>query len=267
MAWIMVSDFLSRKAPDERMVSSLTVQDKKIAASYKRMKVRGKKGRTVPTLITVDVEQSLELNVRYLREAGIYEENDFLFALPGNVVRPIKTINACAIIRKFADACGAKDPQSLRGKRLRKHMASICIPMELSDNAVSEVCDFTGHHEKVHRKFYRKNPIIREVVHMVHIVKKTTATLNMILNVKQCRLRILKSREPAKKLPLTIKRHENEKVIQQNLQEAFRKKSVENCFYKEIAQKTLSFIQIISFIPKFKTIFIQVYIYIFCLFF
>lgn len=61
-------------------------------------------------------------------------------------------------MRKLSNEFGAIDPESLRGTFIRKHMASIAITMELGDNDISELADFMGHAEDVHRKYYRINP-------------------------------------------------------------------------------------------------------------
>lgn len=77
-------------------------------------------------------------------------------------------------MRDASTKCGATDPESLRGTNLRKHMASLAITMELGDNEVSELSDFMGHAEKVHRQHYRINPIERQVVKMSQLLEAAT---------------------------------------------------------------------------------------------
>lgn len=54
---------------------------------------------------------------------------------------------------------------------MRKHMATMCISMELSDAVVSEIADFMGHAVKIHNEYYRQNPIEREIVTVSKILE------------------------------------------------------------------------------------------------
>lgn len=127
-----------------------------------RMDIRGKLGRTVPALLKHSFEQCIQLLIRHRIDAGIPETNDFLYALPTQASR-IRTVNVWTIMRSFATACGAENPSSLTGTNLRKHFASFCATKNLNDNDVSNLADFMGHHEKVHRDVYRQNPLAWQV--------------------------------------------------------------------------------------------------------
>lgn len=82
--------------------------------------------------------------------------------------------HAGAVLRKLSNECGAMDPESLRGTFMRKHMASVAITMELGDNAISELSDFMGHAEEVHRKYYRINPKERQIIHISQYLEAAT---------------------------------------------------------------------------------------------
>lgn len=128
------------------------------------MKIDGKRGRTVPCLLKPHIQECIHLIIKYRKEAKVADENEFLFALPTLVRNRIRIIDACNAIRKFSKECAAVDPKSLRGTTLRKQLASVCILKDLDDNTVSEVADFMGHEEKIHRQHYRRNPMVREIV-------------------------------------------------------------------------------------------------------
>lgn len=168
---IKVIEFEHREFLGGDLFLSLSEKDKKIAQRYARMKVRGKLGRTVPVLIKPDILQCLQLIISHRKDAGIQDGNIFLFALPTKMGTRVKVINAGTVICKLSVLCGAKDPKTLRGTMIRKHLASTCISMELDDNAVAEVADFMGHSEKVHRDHYRRNPMSREVVQMSQLLE------------------------------------------------------------------------------------------------
>lgn len=128
-----------------------------------RVTVRNKLGkRKVPMLLKHSWDDCLELLVHHQRNAGIPESNKYLFALPTKMGR-IRTANVCTIMRSFSKACGAENPSSLRGTNLRKHLATFSSTKNLSDNDISNLADFMGHAEKVHRAFYRINPLTEQV--------------------------------------------------------------------------------------------------------
>lgn len=128
-----------------------------------RLTVRNKLGKKlVPVLLKHNWDDCLELLVRLRKDVGIPENNEFLFALPTQLKR-IRTSNVCSLMRTFSLSCGAENPSSLRGTNLRKHMASFSSTKNLSDNDISNLADFMGHAEAVHRTYYRINPLTNQV--------------------------------------------------------------------------------------------------------
>lgn len=145
------------------LLDTLPDQTKDLIKS--RMKTRGKLDRTVPILLKHSLDECLEVLIRHRKDAGIPDSNEFLFALPSESGIS-KTIDACSVIRSFSNACGATNPTSLRGTNLRKHMASFCATMNLTDNDVTNLANFMGHDDKIHRDIYRHNALDREVAQM-----------------------------------------------------------------------------------------------------
>lgn len=172
---ITVEEFLCRQSVDdesnEQMMSTMSEDAKAVARKFKRMKIRGKLGRTVPVLLKPIVDKAINLLLSYRQEAGISIDRQFLFELPSSSAMNVKIVNACEVLRNLSILCGAANPSSLRGTTLRKHMATTCISLELNDALVSEVADFMGHAEKIHRQYYRKNPLEREVVQMAQLLE------------------------------------------------------------------------------------------------
>lgn len=168
---ILVTDFQRRERLDDELVATLPAEDRLLAKKFCRMKIRGKLGRTVPVLIKPEVDKCIELLIRHRIYANIPVENEFLFALPTFAGQRLKRIDACALLRKSSVLCGAKYPETLRGTNMRKHVATMCVSLELNENSVSELAEFMGHHEKIHRQFYRQMPIVREIVKMSRILE------------------------------------------------------------------------------------------------
>lgn len=172
---ILVNDYLRRECIDdnsnEQIMSSLSEESKTIARKFKRMKIRGKKGRTVPVLLKPAIDKGIELLLSHRKTAGVFIGSQYLFELPTSSLIQIRVINACEILRRFSILSGALNPSSLRGTNLRKHMATTCVSLELSDAVVAEVAKFMGHAEKIHRDCYQQNTIEREVVQMSHLLE------------------------------------------------------------------------------------------------
>lgn len=172
---ILMSNFHGRESietSNEELFRSLSEEAKKVARRFTRMKIRGKKGSNVNVLLKADITSCLELLLNYRERAGVSPSNPFLFALPSSPFDTrIKVVNACRVLATISVQCGAEDPSTLRGTNLRKHLATTCMAMELSDDMVSELAKFMGHAESVHREYYRHNTIDREVVKIANLLE------------------------------------------------------------------------------------------------
>lgn len=167
---ITLDDFKFREAMNEntnqQLFASLTNEAKEVARRYSRMKVCGKKDRTVPVLLNQSMEKSLTLLISHREDSGVVPKNEYLFALPPSSIDDVKVINAGITLKKFAELSGAKNPSSINGTNLRKQLATMCVTLKLDDAEVADVADFMGHAELVHRNSYRQNTIDRQVVKM-----------------------------------------------------------------------------------------------------
>ncbi len=166
---ITTSDFKEREMIDVEKNAEIIPEDiKELIKS--RMKIRGKLNRTVPVLMKHDYDACIDLLLLHRKTAAVSDNNDCLFALPTKS-KNIRTINAGATIRAFSNLCGAENPSSLRATKLRKHMASYCGTLNLHDNDVTNVANFMGHHDQIHRDCYRHNTLQREVTQMTLLLE------------------------------------------------------------------------------------------------
>lgn len=55
-------------------------------------------------------------------------------------------------MRAFAESCGAENPQTIRGIILRKHIATMCVNFNLTETQISDLADFLGHADKIHKE-------------------------------------------------------------------------------------------------------------------
>lgn len=172
---ILITEFFGRQCIDDsnnqQIMASLSAESKIVAQKFKRMKIRGKKGKTVPVLLKPAVDKAIDLLLSHRPTAGVFMGSSYLFELPTSSPLQIKVVNGCEILRRFSVSCGAANPSSLRGTNLRKHMATTCVTLELNDALVSEVARYMGHDEQIHRDIYRHNPIDREVVQMANVLE------------------------------------------------------------------------------------------------
>ncbi|KAG4070736.1 hypothetical protein HA402_011371 [Bradysia odoriphaga] len=180
---ILIDEFLGRQSIDddtnEQLIAKLSDESKSIARKFKRMKIRGKKGRTVPVLLKPAIEKAIRVFVSYREAAGVSTDSKYLFELPTSTKLKIKVGDGCQTLRKFSELCGAENPTSLRGTNLRKHMATTCVSLELNDAMVSEVSKYMGHDEKIHRDTYRQNTIDREVVQIAQVLEAAVGKCDM----------------------------------------------------------------------------------------
>lgn len=167
---ILLENFKCKEALNEntnqQLFASLSEESKAVARCYSRMKVRGKKNRTVPVLLNRSMEASLNLLISHRDEAGIPQKNKYLFAIRPSPIEDIIVVNAGVTLKKFAELSGAENPSRINGTNLRKQLATICVSLKLDDADVADVADFMGHAELVHRNSYRQNTIDRQVVKM-----------------------------------------------------------------------------------------------------
>ncbi|XP_074035965.1 uncharacterized protein isoform X2 [Leptinotarsa decemlineata] len=134
----------------------------KNSKKYVRFLIRGKKARGVPVLLSKQMLRSVQLILKYRSEAGVPEENPFVFGIPGNSTT-FTYLSACDLMRRFASECKSSRPELLRGTQLRKHLATQSALLDLNENEVNDLANFMGHADKIHREHYRIPVVTREI--------------------------------------------------------------------------------------------------------
>lgn len=135
--------------PDITM--ALTYLENKLCQYFRRVEIRGKRGRKVPVLLTPSMQESISLLIENRSRCGIPNENPFLFARPYTMT----FFRGSDCILEFAVACGAKNPQTLTSTKLRKQIGTLSEVLNLSNTELDQLADFLGHDIRVHRQFYR----------------------------------------------------------------------------------------------------------------
>ncbi|XP_056119701.1 uncharacterized protein LOC130097073 [Rhinichthys klamathensis goyatoka] len=139
----------SEAHPDISM--ALTELEIKLCQYFKRIEIRGKRGRKVPVLVTPSMQESISLLIKNRSKCGVLNENPFLFARPSAMT----FFRGSDCIREFAGACNAKNPQTLTSTKLRKQIGTLSEVLNLSNTELDQLADFLGHDIRIHRQFYR----------------------------------------------------------------------------------------------------------------
>ncbi|XP_059195919.1 uncharacterized protein LOC131986187 isoform X2 [Centropristis striata] len=150
---IPVSAYLSHNPSDPQEEVNLALSDleKKLCQHFRRIEIRGKRGRKVPVLLTPPVQAALDLLIRKRQECGVLPENTYLFARPSTLI----CFRGSDCLRHFAKVCGAKNPESLTSTKLRKQTGTLSQVLNLTNTELDQLADFLGHDIRVHRQFYR----------------------------------------------------------------------------------------------------------------
>ncbi|XP_060590855.1 uncharacterized protein LOC132745869 isoform X2 [Ruditapes philippinarum] len=140
------------KNSQEEVLQSLSPLEKKLSEIVDRIEIRGKRGRKVAILVHHNLRKQLDTLVKNRTLGCIDESNKYVFARPGDAEFPMR---AADVLRKYANECGAKQPELLNSTSFRKHIAVIVQMLNLKDNELDVLADFLGHDIRVHREFYR----------------------------------------------------------------------------------------------------------------
>lgn len=198
---IIVEDFECREGTNEwsnqQLFASLSKEAQEIAIQYSRMRVRGKKNRTVPILLKESMVKYLELLISYRESAGISSKNKYLFALAPTQIDEIRVVGAGTALKHFAERSGTSEPASFTGTNLRKQLATMCVSLKLDDSEVADVADFMGHAELVHRNFYRQNTIDRQLVKMSQWLEAALGNLSIDTEETSPRIDNIENRQKA----------------------------------------------------------------------
>ncbi|KAL7385829.1 hypothetical protein ABVT39_000841 [Epinephelus coioides] len=148
-----LSAYLSQNAsdPQEDVNVALSDLEKKLCQHFRRIEIRGKRGRKVPVLLTPAMQESLDLLVSKRQKCGVPQDNIYLFARPS----AFTCYRGSDCLRQFAKICGAKSPESLTSTKLRKQTGTLSQVLNLSNTELDQLADFLGHDIRVHRQFYR----------------------------------------------------------------------------------------------------------------
>ncbi|XP_072173939.1 uncharacterized protein [Diadema setosum] len=118
-----------------------------------RVELVGKRGRTVPLMMTNFVKSCMDALMRYRTEVGVNPRNKYFFALARTDI--MSHVRGCDTLREHAQKCGAVQPTLLTSTGLRKHIATMTQLLSLRENEMDVLANYMGHDLHIHREFYR----------------------------------------------------------------------------------------------------------------
>ena len=130
----------------------LSEMEKQLCQILARVEVPGKRGRTVPMLLTQQMQNWISILISSRDNVGISKENPYMFA---RLHRGFGYIRGSDCLRTHAVDCGAEHPEYIRSTRLRKHIATMSQIVNLKENELDTLANFMGHDLRVHREYYR----------------------------------------------------------------------------------------------------------------
>ena len=149
---ILLKDWQFNKKANitSKMAGCLSEVEKGLINILERLEIRGKRGRTVPILITKEINEWVQLLLD-TRVHHINPLNSYLFASSSQDSH----IRGSDSLRNHSSLCGAKQPELLRSNRLRKHVATMAQVLNLDQSEMELLAEFLRHDIRVHREYYR----------------------------------------------------------------------------------------------------------------
>lgn len=139
--------------PQDDVLEALSDIEIKLASNFRRVEMPGKRGRKVPVLLTRTMCKEIDVLLATRDEIGVCASNAYVFARP--FFASEDHIAGHTALSEAAKKSGAKEPSHITSTKLRKHLATVCQILNLSEHELEQVCGHMGHDIAVHREFYR----------------------------------------------------------------------------------------------------------------
>ena len=146
--------------PILRITVALTKLELSLCKMFEVIEVVGKRGRTVPVLLTNSMSEKIALLISERMVVGVSEKNCYVFARSS--YESLGHFRGSDCIRKHSALCELKNASNMRSTKLRKHVATMSQMIALRDNEIEQLADFMGHDIRVHKEYYQlPNSVLR----------------------------------------------------------------------------------------------------------
>ncbi|XP_071944631.1 uncharacterized protein [Antedon mediterranea] len=150
---LKVSDFARKHKAKPDGMSILSKIEKNLCNILEMIEIIGKKGRTLPLILSQNMSEQLSLLVDKRNVVGVAPANIFLF--PCSSYQSLGHIRGSDCLRKHAAVACLKNNHLLRFTKMRKHVATSSQILSLSENELNLLASFMGHDLLVHRAYYQ----------------------------------------------------------------------------------------------------------------
>ena len=145
------------------IVEKLSPMEKELCTSLGYVVVRGKRGMSVPVMLTERMRAALDQLIEAREEVGISPDCPYIFTT--GTAPDATPLRGSDCIRKVTKRTGVSN---VTATKYRKHAATMLQLLQLSENEMDIVARFMGHDIRVHRQFYR---LPEKTVHAAKISK------------------------------------------------------------------------------------------------
>lgn len=143
-------DEITEQEKYEEFDEAVSLTEKVLLKKFKRIVIRGKRGRGVPVLFSYDVQDHIKTLLK-CRSNFVDSFNPYLFAR----AKTLTPIYGYKVLQKYANLCGAKNPKAITSTRLRKHLATLTQMFNMTEGDIEQLATFMGHTMGIHKKSYR----------------------------------------------------------------------------------------------------------------
>ena len=144
---------MSHGVPNKDIKASLSQFELKLCQYFKRVEIRGKRGRKVPLLITPKLEAAVKLIIALREAVGVNPENKYVFTIP--TMHSLNYLRGSDSLRKHVLLCNLKCPETVTSTQLRNHIGTLSQLLNLEERELEMLAGFLGHDIAIHRDFYR----------------------------------------------------------------------------------------------------------------
>ncbi|KAK5644959.1 hypothetical protein RI129_006259 [Pyrocoelia pectoralis] len=128
----------------------ISESERVLLRSFKRVIIKGKRGRGVPVLFTEEIVRTTNLLLK-VRANFVQDGNIYLFAN----TKSSNSISGSTAVYTHVRRAGAKNPAALTSTKLRKHLATMSQVVNLSEQDLEQLASFMGHTSEIHKSCYR----------------------------------------------------------------------------------------------------------------
>lgn len=117
------------------------------------VEIRGKRGRKVPLLLTVEVKEAIDALLKQRVTVGVHPDNPYVFARATRNSR--RCLRGWDCMKAVANRANIQHPELVTSTKLRKYVATVCQIIDMTNTELDWLAKHLGHDISVHRDFYR----------------------------------------------------------------------------------------------------------------